>query len=39
MFKKDFLIMNQVSRQNAKTKVEKDFYRLINNSNFDNDYT
>ena len=26
--------MNQVSRQNAKTDVEKDFYKLINNSNF-----
>ena len=26
--------MNQVSRQKAKTKVEKDFYKLMNNSNF-----
>ena len=26
--------MNQVSRQNAKMDVEKDFYKLINNSNF-----
>ena len=29
--------MNQVSRQNAKTKIEKDFYKLMNNSNFGND--
>ena len=36
-FKKDFVIMNQVSRQNAKTKIEKDFYKLMNNSNFGND--
>ena len=26
--------MNQISRQNAKTSVEKDFYKLMNNSNF-----
>ena len=26
--------MNQVSRQNAKTDVEKDFYKLMSNSNF-----
>ena len=26
--------MNQVSRHKAKTKVEKDFYKLMNNSNF-----
>ena len=26
--------MNQVSRQNAPTDVEKDFYKLMNNSNF-----
>ena len=37
MFKKDFVIMNQVSRQKATTKVEKDFYKLMNNSNFGND--
>ena len=36
-FKKDFVIMNQVSRQKAKTKVEKEFYKLMNNSNFGND--
>ena len=33
-FKKEFVIMNQVSRQNAKTDVEKDFYKLMSNSNF-----
>ena len=26
--------MNQVSRQNAKTKFEKDFYKLLSNANF-----
>lgn len=28
-FKKDFVIMNQILRQNAKTVVEKDFYKLM----------
>ena len=32
-FKKDFILMNQKSRQNAKNSVEKDFYKLMNNSN------
>ena len=32
--KKEFVIMNQVSMQNAKTDVEQDFYKLLNNSNF-----
>ena len=36
-FKRDFVIMKQVSRQKAQTKVEKDFYKLMNNSNFGND--
>ena len=36
-FKKEFVIMNQVSRQNAKTDVEKNFYKLTINSNFDYD--
>ena len=26
--------MNQNTRKTAKTKVEKDFYKLLNNSNF-----
>lgn len=26
--------MNQASRQNAKTDVQKGFYKLMNNSNF-----
>ena len=34
MLKKEFVIMNHVSRQNAKTSVEKDFFKLMNNSNF-----
>ena len=33
-FKKDFILINQKSRQNAKNSVEKDFYKLMNNSNF-----
>ena len=37
MFKKYFVVMNQISRQNAKTSVEKDFYMLMNNSNFSYD--
>ena len=36
-FKKDFVVMNQNPRKTAKTKVEKDFYKLLNNSNFAND--
>lgn len=34
-FQKDFVIMNQIPTQNAKTSVRKDFYKLINNSNFE----
>ena len=33
-FKKDFVVMNQKSRQTATSNVEKDFYKLLNNSNF-----
>ena len=33
-FKKYFILMNQKSIQNAKNSVEKDFYKLMNNSNF-----
>ena len=36
-FKKDFVVMNQNARKTAKTKVEKDFYKLLNNSNFGSD--
>ena len=36
-FKKEFVIMNQVSRQNSQTDDEKDFYKLMNNTNFDYD--
>ena len=36
-FKKDFILMNQKSRQESKTNVEKDFYKLMNNSNFGSD--
>ena len=35
-FKKDFVLMNQNARKTAKTKVEKDFYKLLSNSNFGN---
>ena len=33
-FKNDLILMNQRSRQNAKNAIEKDFYKLMNNSNF-----
>ena len=33
-FKKNFILMNQRFRQNAKNSIEKDFYKLMNNSNF-----
>ena len=33
-FKKDFVIMNQKSRQRASKKVEKDSCKLLHNSNF-----
>ena len=33
-FEKKFVVMNQNTRKTAKTKVEKDFYKLLNNSNF-----
>ena len=32
--KRNFTLMNQKSRQKPKTNVEKDFYKLLNNSNF-----
>lgn len=37
-FKKGFVIMNQVSRKNRKADVERDFYKLLNNSNCGYDY-
>ena len=33
-FKKEFVLMNQTSRQNAKNNIEKDFFKLMNNANF-----
>ena len=33
-FKKDFVVMNQKARQTASSSVVKDFYKLLNNSNF-----
>ena len=33
-YKKEFIVMNQVSRENSQTDVEKDFYKLMNNANF-----
>ena len=33
-FKQKFILMNQKSRQQSKSSVEKDFYKLMNNSNF-----
>ena len=32
--KKDFVVMNQKSRQTATSSVEEDFYKLLNDSNF-----
>ena len=32
-FKRDFVLMNQKSRQNAKNAIEKDFFKLMNNAN------
>ena len=32
-FKEDFVILKQVSRKNAKVKVEKDFYKFLHNAN------
>ena len=37
-FKKDFVVMNQQARQKATSSVERDFNKLLNNSNFDIDY-
>ena len=37
IFKQKFILMNQKSRQKSNNNVEKDFYKLMNNSNFDYD--
>ena len=37
-FKRDFILMNQRSRQNAKDSFEKDFFKLLNNAKFGYDY-
>ena len=34
LFKRDFVLMNQKSRQNAKNAIKKDFFKLMNNANF-----
>ena len=36
-FKKNFILMNQKSRQESKNSIEKDFYKLMNKSNFEYD--
>ena len=33
-FKRKFILMNQKSRQESKYNIEKDFFKLMNNSNF-----
>ena len=33
-FKRDFVLMNKKSRQNAKNAIKKDFLKLMNNANF-----
>ena len=37
-FKQKFILMNQKSRQESKNDIEKDFYKLMNNSNFGYDF-
>ena len=34
MFKKDFVVKNQNAREGASSEVDKNFYKLMNNSNF-----
>ena len=36
-FKRDFVLMNQKSRQKSKTNTEKGFFKLMNNANFGSD--
>ena len=33
----DFILMNQSAQKTAVTSVQKDFYKLLNSSNFEND--
>ena len=33
-FKRNFILMNQIFRQESKSNIEKDFFKLTNNSNF-----
>ena len=33
-FKKDFVLSNQRERKNAKSDIERDFFKLMNNANF-----
>ena len=33
-FKQKFILLNQKSRRHSKNNVERDFYKLMNNSNF-----
>ena len=37
-FEQLFILMNQKSRQQSKNSVEKDFYKVMNNSNIGYDY-
>ena len=37
-FKRDFVLMNQKSRQNAKNAIKKDYFKLMSNANFGFDY-
>ena len=36
-FKRNFVLMNQKSRRNAKNAIAKDFHKLMNNANFGHD--
>ena len=33
-FKRNFILINQKSRQNAKNSIEKDYFKLLNSANF-----
>ena len=35
---KKIILMNQKSKKESKNNIEKDFYKLMNNSNFGYDY-